>query len=105
MIDKTCPFCGSSDLKVKPVWKTYRFVACQKCKAGGPVCKTEEEALAAFNRRAGQEDAGQQTEAIACEAVGMLLHLCATVGGIEEAIDTADVDRMYDELCKLGADV
>ena len=54
--DKTCPFCGSDDLTVKPVWKTYRFVACNKCKAGGPVCKTEEQAIAAFNHRADRED-------------------------------------------------
>lgn len=47
-----CPFCKGENLKVKPVWKTYRFVACSDCKAGGPVRKTEEEAVAAWNERA-----------------------------------------------------
>lgn len=48
-----CPFCGNPlQMKVKPVWHgQYRFVACPKCKAGGPVRKTEEEAIAAWNMR------------------------------------------------------
>lgn len=48
---KPCPFCGRKDgFQVKPVWKSFRFVACQ-CKAAGPVMKTEEEAIEAWNRR------------------------------------------------------
>lgn len=46
-----CPFCGSLRYRVKPVWKTYRFVACLDCKAGGPVCRTDDEAIEAWNRR------------------------------------------------------
>ena len=46
-----CPFCGSRNLKVKPVWKTYRFVACLDCKAAGPVARTEGDAIAMFERR------------------------------------------------------
>lgn len=48
---RPCPFCGCESVTVKPVWKTYRFVACSKCKAGGPVCKTEDEAAKAWNKR------------------------------------------------------
>lgn len=50
-IDEACPFCGSRNLKVKPVWKTHRFVACLDCKAGGPVRISEEAAVEAFNAR------------------------------------------------------
>lgn len=48
---KPCPFCGGTETKVKPVWKDYRFVACQSCKAAGPVMKTEQEAVDAWNDR------------------------------------------------------
>lgn len=64
-----CPFCGSADLKVKPVWKTYRFVACGKCKAGGPVCKTEEEAIVAFNKRAGNGGCGGSVAKVAHQRI------------------------------------
>lgn len=50
---RECPFCGSTRYRVKPVWKTYFFVACLDCKAGGPVRRNEEEAIAAWNGRAG----------------------------------------------------
>ena len=50
-ITASCPFCGSDDLRVKPVWKTWHFVACNNCKAGGPVRKTEAEAIEAFEQR------------------------------------------------------
>ena len=50
-ITARCPFCGSDDLRVKPVWKTWHFVACNNCKAGGPVRKTETEAIEAFEQR------------------------------------------------------
>lgn len=46
-----CPFCGSHSLKVKPVWKTYFFVACLGCKAAGPVAKAEDDAVRLFERR------------------------------------------------------
>lgn len=46
-----CPFCKRTDgFQVKTVWKSYKFVACQ-CKAAGPVMRTEEEAIEAWNRR------------------------------------------------------
>lgn len=52
MIDKKpCPFCGSEKSTVKPVWKTYWFVACSDCKAGGPIRKTPEDAEEAWNER------------------------------------------------------
>lgn len=49
---KPCPFCGGTSATIKPVWKTYYFVACHRCKAGGPVMKTEAEAADEWNRRA-----------------------------------------------------
>lgn len=51
---KPCPFCGSNKSTVKPVWKTYWFVACSDCKAGGPIRKTPEEAEEAWNERCEQ---------------------------------------------------
>jgi len=51
---ESCPFCGSNELKVKNVWQTYKFVACNACKAGGPVRKDEKEAIGAWNKRADQ---------------------------------------------------
>lgn len=53
---KKCPFCGGTNLRVKPVWKTYRFVACQDCKAGGPVAKTDERAIELWNERSRSAD-------------------------------------------------
>lgn len=50
---RSCPFCGSTRTRVKKVWETYRFVACQDCKAGGPVMASPELAVKAWNRRAG----------------------------------------------------
>jgi Lar family restriction alleviation protein len=50
-ITERCPFCGGNVLRVKPVWKTWHFVACNGCKAGGPVRKTAEEAVRAWNGR------------------------------------------------------
>ena len=49
-----CPFCGSHELSVKNVWQTYKFVACNSCKAGGPVRKNEQDAIKAWNTRADQ---------------------------------------------------
>lgn len=49
---KRCPFCGSTHQRVKPVWKTYWFVACDCCKAGGPVAKTKDDAIGMWNARA-----------------------------------------------------
>lgn len=48
-----CPFCNSVSTRVKTVWQTYKFVACDGCKAGGPIRKTEREAVDAWNSRPG----------------------------------------------------
>ena len=48
---ESCPFCKRTEgFQVKTVRKSYKFVAC-KCKAAGPVMRTEEEAIEAWNRR------------------------------------------------------
>lgn len=48
---RPCPFCGATDgFRVKPVWKTYWFVAC-RCKAAGPVAKTQDQAVELWNGR------------------------------------------------------
>lgn len=48
-----CPWCGGHDIKVKPLWGgKYRFVACETCRAAGPVAKTDEEALRLWDERA-----------------------------------------------------
>lgn len=48
---KACPFCGSRNLTVKPVWQRYRFVACNDCKGAGPVAKDADEAWRLFDHR------------------------------------------------------
>jgi len=65
---KPCPFCGGEAKMFAPrifgKWQGYRYVACQTCHAstsgmmGGPdggKTKTEEEAAAAWNRRAEEQ--------------------------------------------------
>lgn len=52
---KPCPFCGNESSTVKRVWKTYWFVACDRCKAGGPVKQTVEEAERDWNGRRGAD--------------------------------------------------
>jgi hypothetical protein len=46
-----CPFCEDGGCPI--IWKIKRFreVACQYCKCSGPLCGTEAEAIAAWNRR------------------------------------------------------
>jgi hypothetical protein len=46
-----CPFCEDGGCPI--IWKIKRFreVACQYCKCSGPLCDTEAEAIAAWNRR------------------------------------------------------
>lgn len=46
-----CPFCGSHNLRVKPVWRTFHFVSCLDCKAAGPVRKFPEEAWESWATR------------------------------------------------------
>lgn len=47
---RPCPFCGGRSQRVKDVWKTWRFVACD-CKAAGAPAKTDELAIANWNNR------------------------------------------------------
>lgn len=51
---KPCPFCKSANVQPKRIWSKYFFIACNSCKAGGPVCKTEDEAWNAWNYRGGK---------------------------------------------------
>ena len=48
---KTCPFCGGKDLTMVND-ENHFFVGCYTCTTCGPVGKTEEEAIEAWNRRA-----------------------------------------------------
>lgn len=50
-----CPFCGGRDLSVRPIWQTWRFVACA-CKAAGAPGRTEAEAIANWNRRSAPKE-------------------------------------------------
>ena len=57
---KPCPFCGHDDpeLDGQGEW-TMLYVRCPKCKACGPFERTdsEREAIAAWNRRKGEDHA------------------------------------------------
>ena len=46
-----CPFCGSTNLRLKPVWREYHFVSCLDCKAAGPVKKIGDDAWRAWATR------------------------------------------------------
>lgn len=49
---KPCPFCKSINFGLND---TKEWVACSKCWAEGPFAATEEEAIAAWNTRAGKK--------------------------------------------------
>ena len=55
-----CPFCGSRNLAVKPLWQKYRFVACQRCKAAGPIGINGEDAKDKWDHRAMPEQPGPE---------------------------------------------
>lgn len=44
---KPCPFCGSVDVSIL----MQSLISCRQCEAEGPPSDTEEEAIAAWNRR------------------------------------------------------
>lgn len=52
---KPCPFCGSDDVDV--VSNLYTYVTCHNpsCEAYGPICNTTEQAITAWNTRAGEK--------------------------------------------------
>ena len=53
---KPCPFCKSEDVYlVSETEIEYNWVYCKNCEAAGPMKETEEEAIEAWNRRAGEE--------------------------------------------------
>lgn len=51
--NKACPFCGGRRQTVRPVWERYWywFVACNNCRAAGPVAKSQDEAWRLWNER------------------------------------------------------
>lgn len=49
---KRCPFCKSADVGLND---TKEWVSCNKCWAEGPYRDTEEEAVTAWNTRAGEK--------------------------------------------------
>ena len=52
---KPCPFCGADeDLRVVSVYGEERYVTCLTCSACGPDAETADEAIEAWNRRAGE---------------------------------------------------
>ena len=52
--DKDCPFCGSLDIEPRGCEPPF-YVGCNDCGAEGPFADSDEEALAAWNRRADKE--------------------------------------------------
>lgn len=59
IIPGACPFCGSRDLDIRPLWNSTRFfVACRSCRAAGPAGRSRDEACALFGRRARPQGQG-----------------------------------------------
>ncbi|WP_415421474.1 Lar family restriction alleviation protein [Acetobacter fabarum] len=52
---KSCPFCGSDDVRITN--SLHPYVTCHNpsCEADGPVCNTTEQAITAWNTRAGEK--------------------------------------------------
>ncbi|WP_157655921.1 Lar family restriction alleviation protein [Burkholderia ubonensis] len=59
-----CPFCGFVDCTVsRGLISKWSFVYCPGCLAEGPACNTEDEAIAAWTRRApAQQPSGEVTD-------------------------------------------
>lgn len=51
---KPCPFCGSTNLSLTESLDMYMFVNCEICNSAGPSKKTGNEAIEAWNHRAGE---------------------------------------------------
>ena len=57
---KPCPFCGSGDVVLRPFWNGTYQVGCtqEQCRGhvmSGPQYESRKAAIAAWNRRAGDE--------------------------------------------------
>mgnify|MGYP003362451693 CR=1 FL=1 len=50
---KSCPFCGDDEPLMRG--DDWSYVECDECDASGPECKTEAEAITAWNTRAGEK--------------------------------------------------
>lgn len=52
---KSCPFCGSDDLYIPHPEHVFAWILCNACDTEGPVKNTKEEAITAWNTRAGEK--------------------------------------------------
>ena len=57
---KRCPFCGRKGYLKMSNYKSdgahWHFVECEECMATGPVGRTEQDAIDAWNQREGEQD-------------------------------------------------
>ncbi len=58
---KQCPFCGSEDIECEwswhqaTGWRTEWACQCRVCQASGPLTRTKDESIAAWNERANDD--------------------------------------------------
>lgn len=52
---KPCPFCGEADCLSNGVERQYEFIFCETCYANGSWKLTTDEAVSAWNTRAGEK--------------------------------------------------
>ena len=51
---KPCPFCGGEVIGERQINPDYNYLVCFKCGCCTKVCKTNKEAVEAWNRRTGE---------------------------------------------------
>ena len=87
-----CPFCGSESWELdRTDGGSVHWVFCRECKAYGPECATEAEALSGWTARAGW----QAVEGAFVDSKGWLHATCAGDGMTPEIVARCGLTQLY----------